>query len=232
MGQAYVQLEGLRKKREGRVNGVSHLLLFLIVWFIGRLQYYVIFCLLNLIFYSPLISFLVCSSGSSSSSSESREMTIYRTPHRQITQLTLPNSQSSSYHSPMSTSGCRGENADPTEFFRAFFYLGHQTRVLEAATETGEIQGFVATSIALSKANLQAKLEADLERLVRVISITQAINCNKFVFSCRVCDGVRVPEDVLREQVDEYRTAFVQTVEQVFCFITYYYKYRCIFFRL
>ena len=31
--------------------------------------------------------------------------------------------------------------------------------------------------------------------------------------------GVRVPEDVLREQVDEYRTAFVQTVEQVFCFL-------------
>ena len=35
------------------------------------------------------------------------------------------------------------------------------------------------------------------------------------IFSCRICDGERNPEDVLREQVDKYRRVFVQAMEQV-----------------
>ena len=85
--------------------------------------------------YSPFIHFFT---PGSISSSESREMTIYRTPHRQMALLTPPNSQLSSHNSPMSTSGGRSENADQTEFLRAFFYLEHQMRIHQPATDTGD----------------------------------------------------------------------------------------------
>lgn len=58
----------------------------------------------------------------------------------------------------------------------------------------GLVQGYDAMGIALSKPNLRAELEADLKR---------------------ICDGVRDPKDVLREQIGRYRHVFVQAMEQV-----------------
>lgn len=102
------------------------LLLFRIVLFI---TYYVILCMYRM--FIALIHFIL-GSNSSSSFSESSEMTIYRTRHRQMALLTPPNSQSSSLNnsSAMSTASVESrENDDQTEFLRAFFYLEHQMRI-------------------------------------------------------------------------------------------------------
>ena len=67
-------------------------------------------------------------------------------------------------------------------------------RFLPCSLGMGLVQGYDAMGIALSKPNLRAELEADLKR---------------------ICDGVRDPKDVLREQIARYRHVFVQAMEQV-----------------
>jgi DNA topoisomerase-3 len=81
----------------------------------------------------------------------------------------------------------------------------------------GLVQGYDAMGIALSKPNLRAELEADLKKWESVIIFIYftTVTSPNFLFSSRVCDGIRPPGDVLREQVDKYRTVFVQAMEQV-----------------
>ena len=117
--------------------------------------------------------------------------------------------------------GTDATHAEHIETIKTREYAGVQAdgRFLPCSLGMGLVQGYDAMGIALSKPNLRAELEADLKRWVRAIIITlftfnRKVNY-QYIFSFRVCDGARLPGDVLQEQVDKYRTVFVQAMEQV-----------------
>ena len=93
--------------------------------------------------------------------------------------------------------GTDATHAEHIETIKSRSYVGVQDgdgRFLPCSLGMGLVQGYDDIGITLSKPNLRADLEADLKR---------------------ICDGVRNPKDVLKEQVDRYRAAFVQVAAQL-----------------
>ena len=81
-------------------------------------------------------------------------------------------------------------------FFVEREYVGvqHDGRFLPHSLGMGLVRGYDAMGIALSKPNLRAELESELQQ---------------------ICDGLMNPQDVLKRQIDKYRAAFVQAMSQV-----------------
>jgi DNA topoisomerase III len=93
--------------------------------------------------------------------------------------------------------GTDATHAEHIETIKSRSYVGVQAgdgRFLPCSLGMGLVQGYDDIGITLSKPNLRADLEADLKR---------------------ICDGVRNPKDVLKEQIDRYRAAFIQVAAQL-----------------
>ncbi|XP_073996996.1 topoisomerase 3-alpha isoform X2 [Rhodnius prolixus] len=91
--------------------------------------------------------------------------------------------------------GTDATHAEHIETIKTRSYVGLEGNYfVPSAIGMGLVEGYDTMGFAMSKPHLRAELEADLKR---------------------ICDGVRRPEDVLREQIDKYRNLFQQAKLQV-----------------
>uniref|UniRef100_A0A0A9WRY3 DNA topoisomerase n=1 Tax=Lygus hesperus TaxID=30085 RepID=A0A0A9WRY3_LYGHE len=92
--------------------------------------------------------------------------------------------------------GTDATHAEHIETIKSRFYVGleNNTYFVPSAIGMGLVEGYDTMGFAMSKPDLRAELEGDLKK---------------------ICDGVRRPEDVLREQVAKYKELFRIAKEQV-----------------
>ncbi|KAK9508812.1 hypothetical protein O3M35_006277 [Rhynocoris fuscipes] len=91
--------------------------------------------------------------------------------------------------------GTDATHAEHIETIKTRCYVGLEgVYFVPSAIGMGLVEGYDSMGFAMSKPHLRAELEADLKR---------------------ICDGVRQPEVVLREQINKYRTLFQKAKEQV-----------------
>ncbi|KAF6209731.1 hypothetical protein GE061_015480 [Apolygus lucorum] len=92
--------------------------------------------------------------------------------------------------------GTDATHAEHIETIKSRFYVGLENNVhfVPSAIGMGLVEGYDTMGFAMSKPDLRAELEADLKK---------------------ICDGVRRPEDVLREQIAKYKELFRIAKDQV-----------------
>ncbi len=79
----------------------------------------------------------------------------------------------------------------------------------------GLVEGYDSMGFEMSKPYLRAELENDLKRYFLIFVVFFGRLCYNVLLTSRICEGIKDPKVVLREQINKYREVFKKAVDQV-----------------